>query len=213
MGFYRCDMRYEFVGQQMQNTLYYRERDPSPGDLVVKSTELGEILTAHFFPGVGAQWLSLYPSTAHLVEWAIMPYADIGFGPALTSPVLNAIDRVGYGPDTVLPPGNCVILRFLLRTASLGSGLYFPRRSYISFGPVPEVHVDPTGHLESAATASYGEMGALLASNVGTLGGAGGFAPVRFGQGPSPLFLRGFAEVDGCTPKSTISYRKSRQPE
>ena len=213
MGFYRADMRYSYAGQYMQNTLHYRDRDPFTGDLVTQSQLLGEKLNDHFFPDLLGQWQSVYPTSAQLIEWAIMPYDQATFGPALSSPVLVSIGKNGNGDDAVLPPGMVVIMRFLLRTAVLTSGLYQPRRSYLAIGPVAESHVDENGILEPSSRDWFNVLGTIFAGNVGTAGGVGGWAPVRFGEGPAPLHLRGFAEVDGCTVRSTASYRKSRQPE
>jgi hypothetical protein len=213
MGFYRAECRYTYAGQQMQNTLYYRDRDPFTGDLVVQARTLGEKLNEWFFPALSPLWPGLMPTSMHWDTWQVMPLEDIGFGNALSNPVSVAINVDGQGDVECMPPGNVVIFAFVLRTALITSGLYMPKRSYLSIGPINVNYVDNVGRLESVAMTPFNNLAALFAGNVGTIAGVGGWAPVRYGQGPAPLSLQGFAEVDGCVARQTLSYRKSRQPE
>lgn len=213
MPFYRAECRYTYAGQQMQNTLYYRDRDPFTGDLVANAILVGQALNAQFFPALSPLWPGLMPTSMHWDTWQVMPLDVITFENSLSNPVSVAINVDGQGDQECMPPGNIVVLAFLLRTALITSGLYMPKRSYLAIGPINVNHVDNVGILESSAQTQYNNLGALFAENIGTVAGVGGWAPVRYGKGPEPLNLQGFAEVDGCVARSTLSYRKSRQPE
>jgi len=213
MPFYRTEMRYTFAGQQMQNTFYYRDRDPFTGDLVANATLLGQALNAHLFPAISPLWPELMPNNMTFNAWHVMPLDVITFENALSNPVQVAINVDGFGDQEVMPPGVVVVESFILRTAPITSGLYMPKRSYVVLGPVSVNHVNNLGVLEPGAKTLYDNLGALFSQNVGTLTGVGGWAPVRYGKGPEPLSLQGFAEVDGCVARPTLSYRKSRQPE
>lgn len=210
MGFYRADLRGTYEGQLMQNTLYYRDRDPFSGDLIVQSELLGSALNAHFFPALSALLPAVIPLGYHWDTWAIMPLTAVGFEPALATPVLVEIDRDSAGDANALPPGNVVIISFILRNGPIGSGLYQPRRSYIAVGPVAEPNVQNDGRLNSGALGGYNDLADLFAENVGTVAGVGGWAPVRYGNNG---LLQGFAELDGAAARPVVSYRKSRQPE
>ena len=210
MGFYRADLRMTYRGQAMQNTLWYRDRDPFSGDLIEQAALLGEKLNAHFFPALGAVLPTIIHETAHFDEWAVMPLEAIGFGPALSTPIVTVIDRDGSAGGEVMLPANVGILRFVLRPGLITSGLYQPRRSYLAVGPLSEIHVDEDGRLTDSVYGGWSDAAEVFALNVGTVAGAGGWAPVRYGNNGT---LQGFAEVDGCTPRRATSWRRSRMPE
>lgn len=211
MSYYRVDMRGEAQSQQMQNTLFYRDRDPFGGDPIARAQELNDALIAHYFPLVGGALQPVIHSTYLWTEFSTMPLADVGFGPAISQPVVTPIGKEGTAGDNALPPGNCAIFRYLLLPGSVLGGLYQPRTSYLSMGIISESHVDDAGKLTDEVLGSYNAAAHVFALDVGTVLGVGGWAPVRYGR--NGFGIQGFAEVSDCVVRRVISYRKSRQPE
>ena len=210
MGFYRADLRSSCLGQQFLNTFWYRDRDPFSGDLIDQSELLGEALNTHFFPALGAIMPAIVHEECTWEEWAIMPLEAIGFGPALSAPVVVTIGRTGGATGSVLPPATVGIISFNLRPGLITSGLYQPRRAYVAIGPIAEAQVDDAGLISDPSYAAWQDTADVMAANVGTVLGAGGWAPVRYGTNGT---LQGFAEVDGATARRVVSFRRSRMPE
>lgn len=210
MGYYRADLRSSYRGQEMQNTLWYRDRDPFSGDLIDQAALLGEKLNDHFFPALGAVLPTIIHEDATFDEWAVMPLEAVGFGPALSTPIVTSIGRSGVAGGEPLLPANVGIIRFVLRPGLITGGLYQPKRSYLAVGPLSEVHVDDDGRLTDDVFSGWNDAAEVFALDVGTVLGAGGWAPVRYG---SNGVLQGFAELDGASARRATSWRRSRMPE
>lgn len=217
MSLYSANVRYDYKGQQMQIGFQYRDTSPLPVGLDARTAciQLGEAVRDNLVAAVVGQ-----SRLADLVA------KDVNF----TAVSVNRIDANTWLPELLAPvevdmgftswtsspaadsPATVAILRVSGGIRSLSPLDYEPKRGYKCIGPVPGSYSLPDGTLTNSYMSSLDDFGAAV-SAVLDMGAGFTATPVIFGKrNILGAVQRGFADIVDTSPKSTLSWRRSRQP-
>lgn len=215
MPIYRVNVQYSFLGQPMENVLWYRDGGSTVGlDPVVACAELGERVRDNIVISQAGQTrlMDIWPRgvQAEVVEVSYLSAPNLD--PLLSAPVLtnigaavSALNAAAYAPEAA------AIIRLNCGIGTVNPLDYTPRRGYFCFGPLAEDATLENGQIAAGfATALANFSAALLATQ--DIGGGFTAVPIRVGRGRNGVgtLVNGFSDIVSASVRSDATWRRSR---
>lgn len=215
MPIYRANIQYNFLGQPMENVLWYRDTGGVVGlDPATACAELGERVRDNIIlPQVGqTRLLDIWARgvTAEVVEVSYLSAPNLD--PLLSAPVLTNVgvaapvtNAAAYAPESA------AIIRLNCGITTVNPLDYTPRRGYFCFGPLAEDATLENGQLGVFWLTALSNLSAALLA-VQDIGGGFTATPIRVGRGRNSVgtLVNGFADIVSASVRADATWRRSR---
>lgn len=222
MALYRADIKSQYLGQPILNTLWYEDVPPNPVgiDYITACQQLGVWIRENVinYQLGETRLLNLFCSGVNVDSVSVMAYAPpplLSINPRelLTAPQVTPVNQATLVTQgQAWSPECCFILRLRCNINAPDVGVYYPSGGYLAIGPIGETGTIEGGLLNIDYQQAAQNFTAALLLNA-DLGGGFVARPIRVGvkrKGVVPPGLFGWSPITSAEVRSKVSFRRSR---